>query len=77
MATGTAIKEIGRDIAHNDTEENRLKGDANGSKKNFGIKKVIKKLGIIAKLEGRNIRAAWGTKPEAVNDDKADGDDQQ
>ena len=55
----------------------RLKRDADSAEKDFGIKKIFEKLGIITQLKGWDIGTAGGTQPETVDDDKADGDNQQ
>ncbi len=74
---GAAVKKIGGDIADNYTEKDGLKGDANCSKKNFRVKEILEKFGIIAKLEGWNISTARGTEPETINDDKANRNDEE
>jgi len=72
-----AIEKIGGNIAHDNTENDGLKGDANRSNENFGIEEIFKEFGVIAELECRNICSAGSTQPEAVYNDKTNRYDQK
>ncbi len=74
---GAAIEKIGGDITHDNAEKDSLKGDTNGTQKDFWIKEIVEKFGIIAKLESRDVRTARGTEPEAVDDDEANRNDEE
>jgi hypothetical protein len=67
-----AVKEIGGHIAHDDTDDNRFKGNPNRPDENFRIEKVFEKLGVVPQLKGRYIGPAGGAQPEAVNDNETD-----
>jgi hypothetical protein len=72
----TAVEKICGYIPHDNAQNDRLKGDANRSNEYFRIKEIFKKFGVIAKLKGRNVGSGGGSQPEAVNDNKADRNNQ-
>jgi hypothetical protein len=46
------------------------KGDADRTDENFGVEEIFEELGVIAELEGRDVRPAGGAQPEAVDHDE-------
>ena len=77
IAAFAAIEKIGGDIAHDNAENDGLKGDANRSNENFRIEEILEEFGVIAKLEGGDIRSAGSAQPETVYNDKANRYDQK
>ena len=43
----------------------------------FGIEEIFEKFGVIAELEGGDVRSAGGAQPEAVYNDKTNRYDQK
>jgi len=72
-----AVEKIGGDISHENAENDRLKGDANRSNENFRVEEIFEEFGVIAKLEGGDVRSAGGAQPEAVYNDKTNRYDQK
>ncbi len=67
------IEKIGRNISEHDAKQNCFQCNPKGSQKHPGIEEVLKELLVVAQLEGRNIGAGGSPNPEAVDDDKTDG----
>ena len=72
-----AVEKIGGYITHNQTQEDGFKGDPDRPDENFGVEEVFEELGVIAQLKSWNIRPAGCAQPEAVYDDKKDGNHQK
>jgi hypothetical protein len=70
-------EEIGWNIAHDQSDKHSFQGHADGAQEEGRIEEIGKELGVIAELEGRNVLACGGAEPEAVDNDKAGGNDQK
>jgi hypothetical protein len=70
IAGCASVEKVGGDISHDNAEENGLKGDADRTDQNLGIKEIFKELGVISELKGRDVGPAWRTQPKTVDDDK-------
>ena len=77
IAAFAAVEKIGGDISHDNAENDGFKGDANRSNENTRVEEIFEEFGVIAKLEGGDVRSAGGAQPETVYNDKTKRYDQK
>jgi len=77
MPGAALIKKISRNVAHEKTQQDRFQSDSDSPDEHRRVKEISEKLLVVAQLESGNIPADRVSQPKAIDDDKADGHNQE